>query len=64
MERARRGKPNHREQGRRSGDERRTGAGPVNTAGTAYAEARTLRRWWLTRRLHIDLLRVCSAFGR
>ncbi|MER7763929.1 cell envelope biogenesis protein OmpA [Streptomyces sp. NPDC097619] len=22
------------------------------------------RRWWLTRRLHIDLLRVCSAFGR
>ncbi|MER5870468.1 hypothetical protein [Streptomyces sp. NPDC002044] len=24
---------------------------------------RTTRRWWLTRRLHIDLLRVCSAFG-
>lgn len=25
--------------------------------------ARTLRHRWLTRRLHIDLLRVCSAFG-
>lgn len=35
----------------------------MDTARTADAEARTLRRWWLTRRLHIDLLRVCSAFG-
>ncbi|MCX4720826.1 hypothetical protein ACFWB2_16575 [Streptomyces virginiae] len=41
----------------------------VDTAPTAHADkdtdtrARTLRRWWLTRRLHIDLLRVCSAFG-
>ncbi|MCY0952576.1 hypothetical protein [Streptomyces sp. H27-S2] len=36
------------------------------TAPTAPAEqtrTRTTRRWWLTRRLHIDLLRVCSAFG-
>lgn len=31
-------------------------------APAAVAEAQTLRRWWLTRRLHIDLLRVCSAF--
>ncbi|MGW7328208.1 hypothetical protein ACWGIU_06245 [Streptomyces sp. NPDC054840] len=31
--------------------------------GTGTRAARTLRRWWLTRRLHIDLLRVCSAFG-
>ncbi|MCX5307189.1 cell envelope biogenesis protein OmpA [Streptomyces sp. NBC_00160] len=39
----------------------------VETARTADADpdthARTLRRRWLTRRLHIDLLRVCSAFG-
>lgn len=28
-----------------------------------HARTRTSRRWWLTRRLHIDLLRVCSAFG-
>lgn len=31
-------------------------------ARTARAQTRILRRWWLTRRLHIDLLRVCSAF--
>lgn len=31
-------------------------------ARTAVAGAQILRRWWLTRRLHIDLLRVCSAF--
>ncbi|MFD7787622.1 hypothetical protein ACFV4Q_31700 [Streptomyces nojiriensis] len=37
----------------------------MDTARTADPDARsrTLRRWWLTRRLHIDLLRVCSAFG-
>ncbi|MFG2991987.1 cell envelope biogenesis protein OmpA [Streptomyces sp. NPDC048257] len=39
--------------------------GAVDTARTADTDtqAQTLRRWWLTRRLHIDLLRVCSAFG-
>ncbi|MET9962138.1 hypothetical protein ABZ128_24310 [Streptomyces sp. NPDC006326] len=37
-------------------------AEPVEMAWTAQAGAQTLRRWWLTRRLHIDLLRVCSAF--
>ncbi|MFF4421934.1 cell envelope biogenesis protein OmpA [Streptomyces sp. NPDC001549] len=37
----------------------------MDTARTADTDtrSRTLRRWWLTRRLHIDLLRVCSAFG-
>ncbi len=35
---------------------------PVEMARTVLAEAQNLRRWWLTRRLHIDLLRVCSAF--
>ncbi|WP_267881949.1 MULTISPECIES: hypothetical protein [unclassified Streptomyces] len=41
----------------------------MDTAWTADVDrdtcprARTLRRRWLTRRLHIDLLRVCSAFG-
>ncbi|MFD5416111.1 hypothetical protein OG749_12010 [Streptomyces nojiriensis] len=37
----------------------------MDTARTADPDtrSRTLRRWWLTRRLHIDLLRVCSAFG-
>ncbi|MFD8632914.1 hypothetical protein [Streptomyces sp. NPDC059533] len=76
MERARRGKPNHRETGcrrrddefgtgtARARDEYGTGGGTVDTAGSAYSQDRTLRRWWLTRRLHIDLLRVCSAFGR
>ncbi|MER6202913.1 hypothetical protein ABT234_36770 [Streptomyces sp. NPDC001586] len=33
------------------------------TAEPGAPTAPTLRRWWLTRRLHIDLLRVCSAFG-
>ncbi|MFJ3517526.1 hypothetical protein [Streptomyces sp. NPDC090131] len=28
-----------------------------------YPYPRALRSRWLTRRLHIDLLRVCSAFG-
>ncbi|MFJ7588570.1 hypothetical protein ACIQZO_14520 [Streptomyces sp. NPDC097617] len=28
-----------------------------------HTRPRALRSWWLTRRLHIDLLRVCSAFG-
>ncbi|MFG2877157.1 hypothetical protein ACGFYU_19530 [Streptomyces sp. NPDC048337] len=36
---------------------------PVDEARTADTGVHTLRRWWLTRRLHIDLLRVCSAFG-
>ncbi|MET9606816.1 hypothetical protein ABZZ17_17330 [Streptomyces sp. NPDC006512] len=35
----------------------------VETTGTPGAGARTPRRWWLTRRLHIDLLRVCSSFA-
>ncbi|WP_327386456.1 MULTISPECIES: cell envelope biogenesis protein OmpA [unclassified Streptomyces] len=37
----------------------------MDKARTADSDTqdRTLRRWWLTRRLHIDLLRVCSAFG-
>ncbi|WP_267090370.1 hypothetical protein [Streptomyces sp. NBC_00249] len=35
--------------------------GSMDTARTPGARARTRRRWWLTRRLHIDLLRVCSA---
>ncbi|MFI0201668.1 MULTISPECIES: hypothetical protein [Streptomyces] len=28
-----------------------------------HTHPRALRSRWLTRRLHIDLLRVCSAFG-
>ncbi|MFE3788289.1 hypothetical protein [Streptomyces goshikiensis] len=44
--------------------------GPMSTARTARTPRRRegdaagptpLRRRWLTRRLHIDLLRVCSA---
>ncbi|MFB9586819.1 hypothetical protein OHU17_29190 [Streptomyces goshikiensis] len=43
--------------------------GPMSTARTARTPHRPegdaagppLRRCWLTRRLHIDLLRVCSA---
>ncbi|MER6254868.1 hypothetical protein ABT224_26290 [Streptomyces sp. NPDC001584] len=61
---ARHRKPN---QHRTGAAEDRTGVAAVDTARTADTHAdtrsRTLRRWWLTRRLHIDLLRVCSAFG-
>ncbi|MCX5016295.1 cell envelope biogenesis protein OmpA [Streptomyces sp. NBC_00555] len=35
----------------------------MDEARAADAGTQPLRRWWLTRRLHIDLLRVCSAFG-
>ncbi|MEV8530573.1 hypothetical protein [Streptomyces sp. NPDC051211] len=41
-----------------------TRLGVVDMTRAVGEAARNSRRWWLTRRLHIDLLRVCSAFGR
>ncbi|MFD3547696.1 hypothetical protein ACFWUW_19190 [Streptomyces sp. NPDC058655] len=38
-------------------------ATPTPAPSPVRTPAQALRRWWLTRRLHIDLLRVCSAFG-
>ncbi|MCY0919841.1 cell envelope biogenesis protein OmpA [Streptomyces sp. NPDC002039] len=35
----------------------------MEMARTPEAGTHPLRRSWLTRRLHIDLLRVCSAFA-
>ncbi|MER5762817.1 hypothetical protein [Streptomyces sp. NPDC002082] len=36
-------------------------SGTTPSAATPSSVATPLRRSWLTRRLHIDLLRVCSA---
>ncbi|MEV7729533.1 putative leader peptide [Streptomyces sp. NPDC101733] len=33
----------------------------MHRTGTPGAQERPLRRWWLTRRLHIDLQRTSSA---